>query len=142
MLRKIMIYEGMVRKLYAEGVHLEKEHVVPMVKKEIIRESSLYYPSFGNLINMEYDMLLPTEEEAIDYMNHIVGKKEELILDYLTNPKYSSEEQQNLLHLIASISSCVYFNSEEAHPFMEISKKDFKELKKTMAQEHQKGHSH
>ena len=138
--RNIMIYEGTVRKLFAEGVQLKKEHVVPLVKKEIIQERSLYYRSFGNLINMEYNMLLPTEEEAIDYMNYVVGKREAMILDYLTNPKYSQEEQQNLLELIASFSSCVYFDSQEVHPLMEIPRKEFKELKKTIRQESKKGH--
>mgnify|MGYP003301026299 CR=1 FL=1 len=133
MAKNIQIYDGAVRRLYAEGIHLEKEQIIPFVRKEIIRESSLYYSSFGNFINMEYDLLLPTEEEAMDYLNHIIDNRYNMIVDYFTDlKKYSNEERQALLHMISSLSSCVYYDSSDVHPLMEIPKKDFKELRKAL----------
>ena len=132
MAKNIMLYEGAVRKLYAEGIHLEKETVVPMVRKEIIKDNSLYYYSFGNYINMDFDVLLPTEEEAMDYLNHVIHHRHDMIVDYLSDPKYSDEERQALLRMLSSYSACVYYDILDIHPLMEITKKEFKELRKTL----------
>ena len=142
MTKKIKIYEGMVRKLFADGVHLEKDHVVPMVKKDIIKESSLYYSSAGKLINMEYDTVLPSEDEALTYMNQVVSRCEPVIMSFLTDSNCSDEDRKILLQFLSSISSCVYFQEEEVHPLTEISIDEFKELKKTFNPETKKGHYH
>lgn len=129
MVKKIMIYKGASKILYANGVNLVQDQVVPVIKREIIREDSLYYRSFGKLINMEYDTLLPSEEEATTYVGSVISKRSDFIKDYLINPKYSDDDRKKLFGMLAYLSSCVYFDPWEIHPYQEIPKSDFEETK-------------
>ena len=139
MAKNIQIYEGAVRRLYAEGIHLEKGQVTPFVRKEVIQNHSLYYSSFGNYINMEYDVLLPDEEEAMNYLNHIIDHRHDMIVDYFSDlKKYSNEERQALLNMISSLSSCVYYDIGDIHPLMQIPKSEFQDLRKSLILERKK----
>lgn len=127
---KITIYEGTIKKLYAENVTLNRNEVTPVVKKETVKENALFHKSIFDLVSLEYNTVLPTEEEATDYMNRVIDHRKKLIQSILNNDCISKKEKEEFLTHLASDSSCIYLEERTIKPLKEVTKSEFKQLKK------------
>lgn len=132
MANNITIYRGTIRKLYADNITLNKNTIAKDVKRTIINDDASFYYNFGVYVNMEYGCLLANEEEAEIYMNSVLKNKEYIIREILTNESISDEEKQKFKEALKKTSSCIYYSKSDIKPKCEVSKKEFKELKKTL----------
>ena len=53
MAKKITIFKGAVRVLYADDVALQKDEIVPTVKDGVIQEDALFYILLHKFINFK-----------------------------------------------------------------------------------------
>jgi len=130
--RKITIYEGTIKKVFADGVVLNKEGIKPTIKNEVVTDKALFYPSIFKYALVEDGSILPTDEEAYDYMNRVVQLRSDSIYEVLANPTVSQEEKQTYLEQLAKDSSCIYFAGIHKDSEKTISKKEFKESQKEL----------
>ena len=120
----------LIKKLYAENVKLNKDEVTPVVKKEVVKTDALFQRSIYDFISLEYNTVLPTEEEATDYMNRVVDYRKEKIQNILSSNCISQSEKEEFLNLLASDSSCIYLEEGSIKPFKEVDKEELKLLKR------------
>ena len=129
MTKNVNIYVGSISKLYADNIKLVNGEVNFSINKEVVNDNSLFYVFLGNYINMEYDCLLPYEEEATQYMLNVITRREEEIRDILL----SNDENliKSTMAILKNSSSCIYFEPDKLKKDSSISKKDLHTLIKT-----------
>ena len=127
--KKITLYEGTIKRVFASGYTLEKE-ITPIIKKEIV-STSLFYKSIFDFAEVESGHILPTEEEALDYTNKVANSHKQEIYDILANPSISKEEKEEFLKELKRISSCTYLDAPNylLKPVKEVTRKELKQLK-------------
>ena len=128
--RKITIYKGAVRVLYADGFTLEKDRVVPNVKKEIYSTDEEFYPFMRKLIHINTNTVLPDEGEAMWYMQNVIQHRQEIIREVLMNPYMSQEAKAAFFKRIAELSSCTYLEPSDIHANRLVNEKDLKQYLK------------
>ena len=128
--RKIRIYKGAVRVLYADGFTLEKDRVVPNVKKEIYRTDDDFYPFMHKFIHVKSNTVLPDEGEAMWYMESAIQHRQETIRAVLMNPYISPEAKKEFFNQMAKITSCVYTESSDIKADRFVNAKDLKQYLK------------
>lgn len=126
MTKNVNIYVGSISKLYADNIKLVNGEVNFSINKEVVNDNSLFYVFLGNYINMEYDCLLPYEEEATQYMLNVITRREEKIRDILL----SNDENliKSTMAILKNNSSCIYFEPDKLKKDSSISKKDLHTL--------------
>ena len=128
--RKITIYRGAVRVLYADGFTLEKDRVVPNVKKEIYSTDEEFYPFMRKLVHINTNTVLPDEGEAMWYMQNVIQHRQETIRAVLMNPHISQEAKDEFFKQIGRISSCIYTESSDIHANRLVNEKSLKQYLK------------
>ena len=129
MAKKIIVYEGIIRLLYVDSFTLENDKLVTNIKNKVVG-TELFYPKLLKFISLERDTILPTEEEAMFYLNQVISKRKDIIENVLTDSYFSEEKRKDYLDTISRISSCAYQEPDEVKPFCVMDKQDFKILKK------------
>ena len=129
MAKKVTVYEGAIRVLYADEFTLEKDKIVPHTKKVYVK-NGLFYARFLKFISMDYDTVLRTEEEAQFYMNEVLKERKDIIKKFLTDPSISEDERKEFLHRLTLVSSSLYQDPDEIKVMTEMDKADFKILNK------------
>ena len=130
--KKITIYTGTIKNLYADNVVINKDKILPVEKKMVVNDHALFYLSFGGYTNMNYACILADEEEARAYMESVVRKRENKIRTILTDPNVSEEDKKSFMYYLSQLSSCIYMEARTIKPACSLSKPEFKELKKVM----------
>ena len=127
---KITLYEGTIKRLYAEGFTLNKE-ITPIVKREVVKKE-LFRKSIFDFVEINSNRVLPTEEEALDYMNSVVQARKNSIYEILANPNVTPEEKENFLKELKVDSSCCYLDAPNSilKPVKEVSRQELKQLTK------------
>ena len=128
--KKITIYEGTIKRLYADDFVIKKEEVQPVVKKEVVNDKALFRKSIFNYISLEHDTVLPTEEEAEDYMNRVIENRKSIIKSILKNECISEKEKEEFISTISKLSSCIYLSDEMLKPVTQMDKKEIKQYRK------------
>lgn len=129
MAKNIIVYEGIIRLLYVDSFTLENDKLVTNIKNKVVG-TELFYEKLLKYISLERDTILPTEEEAMFYLNQVISKRKDIIENVLTDSYFSEEKRKDYLDTISRISSCAYQDPDEVRPFLAMDKKDFKILKK------------
>ena len=129
MAKNIIVYEGIIRLLYVDSFTLENDKLVTNIKNKVVG-TELFYPKLLKFISLERDTILPTEEEAMFYLNQVISKRKDIIENVLTDSYFSEEKRKDYLDTISKISSCAYQEPNEVKPFLAMDKQDFKILKK------------
>ncbi len=129
MAKNIVIYKGIIRVLYADGFSLQDGKVVPNVQREVVKEDAEFYPFMRKLINIDYNAVLPSEEEALYYMGNVVKCREGKILEAMDDG-VSQKSREDFMNYMSRVSSCIYFDSGEAKPDHLMPKKELKQLLK------------
>ena len=129
MAKNIIVYEGIIRLLYVDSFTLENDKLVTNIKNKVVG-TELFYPKLLKFISLERDTILPTEEEAMFYLNQVISKRKDIIENVLTDSYFSEEKRKDYLDTISRISSCAYQEPDEVKPFCVMDKQDFKILKK------------
>lgn len=129
MAKKIIVYEGIIRLLYVDSFTLENDKLVTNIKNKVVG-TELFYEKLLKYISLERDTVLPTEEEAMFYLNQVISKRKDIIENVLTDSYFSEEKRKDYLDTISRISSCAYQEPDEVKPFCVMDKQDFKILKK------------
>lgn len=129
MAKKIIVYEGIIRLLYVDSFTLENDKLVTNIKNKVVG-TELFYQKLLKYISLERDTILPTEEEAMFYLNQVISKRKDIIENVLTDSYFSEEKRKDYLDTISRISSCAYQEPDEVKPFCVMDKQDFKILKK------------
>jgi len=130
--KKLVIYKGNIHCLYADGITLNKEQIIPNVQEELITDQALFYRFMKKFINLDYSCVLPDREEALDYLNHVVENREGVLHSLFDNPQVPEEKKQNYLAALTRASSCLFFRPAELQPSFEVTKKGLKILQKEM----------
>lgn len=128
--KKITLYEGTIKRVFANGYTLEKE-ITPIIQREEVRKG-LFYKSIFDFVEVESGHILPTEEEALHYTTKVANSHKQEIYDILANPSISSEEKETFLQTLKNTSSCIYLDAPNfiLKPVKEVTKQELKELKK------------
>ena len=141
MAKNITIYKGSIHKVFAHNVKLVQEDkvsgnnevtldIVPVAKDILVDNDSLFYISREKFVNLDYDCVLPTDEEAYSYMKSAVHSRRDMLLQLLLDSALTKEEREYYLNVLRATSSCLYFYDYEVKPSFSLSKQEFKSLKK------------
>ena len=130
MAKGITIYKGNIRKLYAADAVIQKDSVVPIVHEEVLTDQALFTYHLHKFTNLDYGKVLPSEEEALDYMTRVVEGGRALIEAIIRDPEVSEEEKREFFQKLRIASGCVFVVPEEIKASHVVTKKEFKELKK------------
>ena len=125
MLKKIVIYKAPIYRLFSDDVKLENGVIIPNVKSDVAFDEELFYSLYRTFINMKYDCVLASKDEALDFLNYAVIKNKKKIESIVL------EEDDNLEGYLKAITSCLYFNESEVKRSKLVSRSEFKDLKKS-----------
>lgn len=135
MAKGVTIYKGNIRKLYASDVVLQKDTVVPIMSEEIVTDQALFTYRLHKFTNLDYGQILPSEEEAMDYTTRVVAGGRAYIEALLTNPDTTEEEKKIFFEKLKKASGCVFVKPDEIKPSHNVTRKEFKQLKKKRLQQ-------
>lgn len=128
--KKITIYEGTIKKLYIDNVILSKDQITVLIKQETVSNNALFRKGIFDYISLEHDTVLPTKEEANDYMQRVFYSKKDTIQQILENKIISEEDKQSMINDLKNISSCIYLSNEVLKPISKMDKNKIKQYKK------------
>lgn len=131
MFGKITIYKAPVYRVFAENVKLnEKGILIPDLKDEIISDEELFYSAYRAFVNINRDYVLLDRDEALDHIYDILSSKKSIITDLMKSGK-GPQGESDFKKYLKKASSFIYFNESEIKRKEAITRKDFKELKKS-----------
>lgn len=85
--------------------------------EEKIKLDEKYTRVLGIYKSTEYNTRIADLEEATDYLNRQLNKKEEKIIDYMMSNDINHIDQNNeYLHYLNLDCSCPFYNEEEIRP--------------------------
>ena len=103
------IYTGQIRNMYVKNVEINGSNVRVVTDSIVLKKKAPFYPNFvGRQISFEYGTFLPTQNEAIAYIEESVKRHPES----------------------ADSVTCMYACYDSLTP-QDLSKSEFKLLKKT-----------
>ena len=125
MLKKVVIYKAPIYRLFSDDVKLENGVIIPNVESEVAHDEELFYSLYRTFVNIKYDCVLASRDEALDFLNYAVSKNKNKIESII------EKQDDDLSKYLKAITSCLYFNESEIKRSKFISKPEFKELKKS-----------
>ena len=85
--------------------------------EEKIKPDEKYTRILGIYKSTEYKTRIADKEEATEYLNSQLNKKEEKIIDYMMSNDINHIDQNNeYLHYLNLDCSCPFYNEEEIRP--------------------------
>lgn len=131
MFGKITIYKAPVYRVFAENVKLnEKGILVPTIKDEIISDEELFYSAYRAFVNINRDYVLLDRYEALSHIDELLTTRKSMIVDLMKAHK-GDHGEEGFKKYLENASSFIYFNESEIKRDSSISRKEFKELKKS-----------
>jgi len=131
MAKKINIYKGTIKTLYAKDFHLNKESSLEaVVDSRLVTDEGQFYYSFGRFINLDYGVYLPDLEEANDYLKTSLKTNQKTLEKILLDENRSEEEKEFAKEILTRKSSCTYADYASIKPSHQVTKQEFKTLKK------------
>ena len=88
----IEIYEGPIRKIYANEFTIVRDQLRVKKKDEIYKRGALFYRTEGKFVNIEKDCVLDTRDNALSRCNCVVRTKERKIMEMLTTPRQNPKD--------------------------------------------------
>ena len=139
MARKIEIFEGPIRGLYANDFTLVENKIVPVTRKVIVKEDSLYYLNrFRKFINMDNGSCLCDEREAMDLIYYIIERNQALLYKALSDSTVSFQRKEKLFSELTLNTAFMYYDPYDFVKTNEMSPKAFNVFYKKHLQEAQK----
>ena len=130
-IKRITIYKAPVYRVFAENVKLnEKGILIPDYKDETVSEEELFYTAYRAFINIKRDYVLLDRDEALAHIDELLANRKSMIIDLMKANKGNLDEKEFKKYL-KNASSFLYFKESEIKRESTISRKEFKELKKT-----------
>ncbi len=107
------ILRGPIYKLYVKNLEINDTVLDIELASTTLKKDALFYiNSFGKIVSLDYNTVLPQKEEAQYYIeSHLPGTKKDKI-----NP---------------NSADCVYFEDSDLEKYQLLSQSAFKQLKKT-----------
>ena len=131
MAKKINIYKGTIKTLYAKDFHLNKDKtLVTEIDSHLVTDEGQFYEHLGRFINIEYGVFLPDLEEASDYLNTSVSNDKKTLESILIDENISDEEKEFAKYVLANKSSCTYADYSSIEPSHQVTREEFRELKR------------
>lgn len=131
MFGKITIYKAPVYRVFAENVKLnEKEILIPNLKDEVISEEDLFYTAYRAFVNIKRDYVLLDRDEALAHIDDVLANRKSMLIDLMKAHK-GDHGEEGFKKYLENASSFLYFNESEIKRDSSISRKEFKELKKS-----------
>ena len=130
MAKNIKIYKGNVYRVFVEDVKLVDGNVVPTVNNELVEENAEFYTSLNSFIKLDTESLYVKEDEASDYVYFYLDRHKNEVIDYLNNSKTNNHDRKEFLEYLKAATGCRYIFPSKMKYDHDISKAEFKELRK------------
>lgn len=130
MIRKVTLYKGPIHILAAHNVHLNKGSIDFDVQSSLVENGALFYGAMGGYINLERNAKLADYQEAKDFVSNIVMKNQDTIKNLLNYSNLSSDTRLGLDEYIEKVSRCLYFDEAQLESSTQVSRREFRQLKK------------
>lgn len=150
MSKKITIYKGPVYRAFADNVTLVENSknkvifaqksivvpsVMPEVKTEVAHEEELFYSLHRAFVSLKYNCILADNEEVMDFIAYFISRNNDKIVDYMKEVKGNPEKEKEFKKYLRALTSCIYFDPSKLRRDTQITKDEFKELKKSYSEE-------
>ena len=127
----VEIYKGPIRKVYADDFRLDDSGKPVYQRKDtIIKEDATFYKRAFDFVNIEFNCILANQEEAVDYCNSVMEKRNNVLKSLLNDSKVDAKEEHRLFNKLRQDSSCIYYKIDELNYSHTVSGDKFKEIVK------------
>ena len=131
MAKNILIFKGTIKRLSADNFQLKKDHTLSMQERQdILTEEGLFYEFFHNFINIEYNVKLPTYEEARSFYDEAINNNQDTLIAILSNPDISDEDKEFAKAVLSNKTSCLFADYSTIEKSHTVTNEEFKKLKK------------
>ncbi len=129
----VRIYRGPIHRVYADDFELVRGRPLYKKKDVIVKKHASFYLCDGDnnkFQNMDYGVILPTQNEARNLCDDAVNKNKTLLINILNGRIQDPKEAQRLVDGIVEESDYLYYIPNELVYSHDISKKEFKQFVK------------
>ena len=112
----INIYTMNINRCLADGYACTDQGICATTREEVVQENAEFYRShsiFGTrFVSIDRDQVLPTEEEAHDYMNGVADKRMFRYIDKVCSSDSTEKDRQDFIDKLKRDSACIYANEK------------------------------